>query len=129
MATQLPQTKKSKYSSSRANGNAFLPLVIQVPRQTICHRRRTFIANVSVPSLDIDVVGHAGAEDPIVERSRWDVVLNYFYAEFTTISTTKIALKTITDGFVLHKDAFCGSAFNLLDLFMAYCLLISFIFL
>jgi len=69
------------------------------------------------------------AEDPIVERSYRNLILNYFDVGFTTIFTIEIGLKTITDGFVLHEGAFCRSAFNLLDLFVVCCSLMSFTFL
>lgn len=69
------------------------------------------------------------AEDPIEEKSNWNIVLNYFDVFFTTIFTVEIALKTITDGFALHEGAFCRSAFNLLDLFVVCCSLLSFTFL
>ncbi|KAH9628916.1 hypothetical protein HF086_006285 [Spodoptera exigua] len=48
--------------------------------------------------------------------------IDYF---FTTVFTVELLLKVITYGFILHKDAFCRSAFNLLDLLVVIVSLIS----
>lgn len=48
--------------------------------------------------------------------------IDYF---FTTVFTVELLLKLITYGFILHKDAFCRSAFNLLDLLVVIVSLIS----
>lgn len=52
-------------------------------------------------------------------------ILNYFDYFFTTIFTIELALKLISYGFVLHKGAFCRSAFNLLDLLVVCVSLVS----
>lgn len=52
-------------------------------------------------------------------------ILNYFDFFFTTIFTIELILKLISYGFVLHKGAFCRSAFNLLDLLVVCVSLVS----
>lgn len=53
-------------------------------------------------------------------------ILNKFDYFFTTVFTIEICLKMISFGFVLHKGAFCRSAFNLLDLLVVCVSLVSF---
>jgi hypothetical protein len=53
-------------------------------------------------------------------------ILNHFDYFFTTVFTIEICLKVIAYGLVLHKGAFCRSAFNLLDLLVVCVSLISF---
>lgn len=48
--------------------------------------------------------------------------MDYF---FTAVFTSELMLKLITYGFIFHKDAFCRSAFNLLDLLVVVVSLIS----
>ncbi|CAK1595367.1 unnamed protein product [Parnassius mnemosyne] len=48
--------------------------------------------------------------------------IDYF---FTTVFTIELVLKLITYGFIFHKDAFCRSAFNLLDLLVVIVSLVS----
>jgi len=55
-------------------------------------------------------------------------VLNYFDYFFTTIFTIELLLKLISYGFVLHKGAFCRSAFNLLDLLVVCVSLVAIFF-
>lgn len=95
-----------------------------------CHKiiNHRYFSNIVLVCILISSAMLA-AEDPIVERSYRNIILNYFDVGFTTIFTIEIALKTITDGFVLHEGAFCRSAFNLLDLFVVCCSLMSFTFL
>lgn len=95
-----------------------------------CHKiiNHRYFSNIVLVCILISSAMLA-AEDPIVERSYRNVILNYFDVGFTTIFTIEIALKTITDGFLLHEGAFCRSAFNLLDLFVVCCSLMSFTFL
>ncbi|CAB3241437.1 unnamed protein product [Arctia plantaginis] len=48
--------------------------------------------------------------------------IDYF---FTAVFTLELLLKVITYGFIFHKDAFCRSAFNILDLVVVIVSLIS----
>jgi voltage-dependent calcium channel L type alpha-1D len=53
-------------------------------------------------------------------------VLNYFDYFFTSVFTIELSLKLVSYGFILHKGAFCRSAFNLLDLLVVVVSLVSF---
>ncbi|EFX89598.1 hypothetical protein DAPPUDRAFT_310458 [Daphnia pulex] len=66
------------------------------------------------------------AEDPLSADTDRNKILNHFDYFFTTVFTIEIALKVIAYGLVLHKGAFCRSAFNLLDLLVVCVSLISF---
>lgn len=55
-------------------------------------------------------------------------ILNYFDYFFTAVFTIELLLKLISYGFVLHKGAFCRSAFNLLDILVVCVSLISMVF-
>ncbi|KAH9527037.1 Voltage-dependent calcium channel type D subunit alpha-1, variant 2 [Dermatophagoides farinae] len=68
------------------------------------------------------------AEDPLNAFSYRNIILNYFDYFFTTIFTIEISLKTIAYGVILHKGSFCRSYFNLLDILVVCCSLISFFF-
>lgn len=96
----------------------------------LCHQiiNHRYFSNIVLVCILISSAMLA-AEDPIVEKSYRNIILNYFDVGFTTIFTIEIALKTITDGFAFHEGAFCRSAFNLLDLFVVCCSLMSFTFL
>ena len=52
-------------------------------------------------------------------------ILNHFDYFFTAVFTIESALKLISYGFILHKGAFCRSAFNLLDLLVVCVSLVS----
>ncbi|XP_037925278.1 muscle calcium channel subunit alpha-1 isoform X4 [Hermetia illucens] len=68
------------------------------------------------------------AEDPLNANSQRNQVLNYFDYFFTAVFTVELVLKLIAYGFVLHKGAFCRSAFNLLDLLVVCVSLVSIFF-
>merc|ERR1719458_1238325 len=68
------------------------------------------------------------AEDPLNSQSPRNNILNYFDYFFTTIFTVEVCLKLISYGFILHKNAFCRSGFNLLDILVVAVSLISFVF-
>jgi voltage-dependent calcium channel L type alpha-1D len=55
-------------------------------------------------------------------------ILLLFDYIFTSIFTVELLLKLIAYGFVLHKGAFCRSAFNLLDLLVVVVSLVSIFF-
>lgn len=55
-------------------------------------------------------------------------ILNYFDYFFTTIFTIELLLKLVSYGFLLHKGAFCRSAFNLLDLLVVCVSLVAIFF-
>ncbi|XP_026471734.1 muscle calcium channel subunit alpha-1 [Ctenocephalides felis] len=68
------------------------------------------------------------AEDPLNAASERNQILNYFDYFFTGAFTVELLLKLVSYGFVLHKGAFCRSAFNLLDLLVVCVSLISIYF-
>ncbi|XP_045456510.1 muscle calcium channel subunit alpha-1-like [Melitaea cinxia] len=62
-------------------------------------------------------------EDPVGGKGNEALKkVDYF---FTLVFTIELVLKLITYGFIFHKDAFCRSAFNLLDLLVVIVSLIS----
>ncbi|KAG6449276.1 muscle calcium channel subunit alpha-1 isoform X2 [Manduca sexta] len=66
-------------------------------------------------------------EDPVPSSGTEGTVeilrkIDYF---FTAVFTIELVLKVITYGFILHKDSFCRSAFNLLDLLVVIVSLVS----
>ncbi|CAH2260793.1 jg26204, partial [Pararge aegeria aegeria] len=66
-------------------------------------------------------------EDPVGKKESETMTevlrkIDYF---FTAVFTLELLLKVVTYGFVLHKDAFCRSAFNLLDLLVVIVSLVS----
>ncbi|CAH0731482.1 unnamed protein product, partial [Brenthis ino] len=66
-------------------------------------------------------------EDPVGGKGSeaWSETLRKIDYFFTAMFTIELLLKLITYGFILHKDAFCRSAFNLLDLLVVIVSLIS----
>ncbi|XP_074594499.1 ca[2+]-channel protein alpha[[1]] subunit D isoform X2 [Brevipalpus obovatus] len=67
-------------------------------------------------------------EDPI-SSSKGDTtrsVLGFFDAVFTIVFTIEIALKTTVYGVALHKGSFCREPFNILDVLVVACSLLSF---
>src|SRR5207244_2257837 len=54
-------------------------------------------------------------------------VLKRFDYFFTAIFTVEILLKTIVFGVILHKGSFCRVAFNMLDVIVVACSIISFL--
>ncbi|CAG9569858.1 unnamed protein product [Danaus chrysippus] len=66
-------------------------------------------------------------EDPVGRKGNenWSEMLRKIDYVFTTVFTIELVLKLITYGFIFHKDAFCRSAFNLLDLLVVIVSLIS----
>ncbi|CAG5037441.1 unnamed protein product [Parnassius apollo] len=63
-------------------------------------------------------------EEPVPTGGTNEILrkIDYF---FTTVFTIELVLKLITYGFIFHKDAFCRSAFNLLDLLVVIVSLVS----
>ncbi|EAL39322.3 AGAP010296-PA, partial [Anopheles gambiae str. PEST] len=65
------------------------------------------------------------AEDPLNANSERNQILNKFDFFFTAVFAIELILKVIAYGFILHKGAFCRSAFNLLDLLVVSVSLVS----
>uniref|UniRef100_A0A182YN23 Voltage-dependent L-type calcium channel subunit alpha n=1 Tax=Anopheles stephensi TaxID=30069 RepID=A0A182YN23_ANOST len=68
------------------------------------------------------------AEDPLNANSERNQILNQFDFFFTAVFAIELILKVIAYGFILHKGAFCRSAFNLLDLLVVSVSLVSMLF-
>lgn len=94
-----------------------------------CHEliHHSYFGNVVLVCILISS-GMLAAEDPLNSNSDRNIVLNYFDWFFTSIFTIEISLKTIAFGVILHKGSFCRGYFNLLDILVVCCSLISFAF-
>lgn len=68
------------------------------------------------------------AEDPVLEDSDWNMVLNYFDYAFTLVFTIEMLLKVIDLGIMLHPGSYCRDFWNLLDAIVVICALIAFAF-
>lgn len=68
------------------------------------------------------------AEDPVLEDSDWNMVLNYFDYAFTLVFTVEMLLKVIDLGVMLHPGSYGRDFWNLLDAIVVICALIAFAF-
>lgn len=68
------------------------------------------------------------AEDPVLEDSEWNMVLNYFDYGFTMVFTVEMLLKVIDLGVMLHPGSYGRDFWNLLDAIVVICALIAFAF-
>lgn len=68
------------------------------------------------------------AEDPVLEDSDWNMVLNYFDYAFTLVFTVEMFLKVIDLGVMLHPGSYGRDFWNLLDAIVVICALIAFAF-
>lgn len=68
------------------------------------------------------------AEDPVLEDSDWNMVLNYFDYAFTLVFTVEMLLKVIDLGIMLHPGSYGRDFWNLLDAIVVICALIAFAF-
>jgi len=68
------------------------------------------------------------AEDPVLEDSEWNMVLNYFDYAFTLVFTVEMLLKVIDLGVMLHPGSYGRDFWNLLDAIVVICALIAFAF-
>lgn len=68
------------------------------------------------------------AEDPVLEDSDWNMVLNYFDYAFTLVFTVEMFLKVIDSGIMLHPGSYGRDFWNLLDAIVVICALIAFAF-
>ncbi|KAL7638969.1 UNVERIFIED_CONTAM: hypothetical protein RMT77_010503 [Armadillidium vulgare] len=94
-----------------------------------CHAvcNHSYFSNIILVCILISS-GMLAAEDPLRSNSKRNEILNYFDIFFTSVFTVEICLKVVAYGFLLHKGAFCRSAFSLLDLLVVTVSLISFSF-
>lgn len=68
------------------------------------------------------------AEDPVLEESDWNMVLNYFDYAFTLVFTVEMLLKIIDLGLILHPGSYMRDFWNILDAIVVICALIAFAF-
>ncbi|KAG9509584.1 Voltage-dependent calcium channel type A subunit alpha-1, partial [Fragariocoptes setiger] len=68
------------------------------------------------------------AEDPVLEDSEWNTVLNYFDYAFTLVFTVEMSLKIIDLGVMLHPGSYGRDFWNMLDAIVVICALIAFAF-
>lgn len=68
------------------------------------------------------------AEDPVLEDSDWNMILNYFDYAFTLVFTVEMLLKVIDLGIMLHPGSYGRDFWNLLDAIVVICALIAFAF-
>ncbi|XP_071083520.1 muscle calcium channel subunit alpha-1-like isoform X5 [Haliotis cracherodii] len=92
-----------------------------------CHKtcNHSYFGNIVLACILISSAMLA-AEDPLRSKSPRNIILNYFDYFFTSVFTIEIIIKIITYGLVLHKESFCRSLFNILDLLVVAVSLVSF---
>ncbi|XP_076342693.1 voltage-dependent calcium channel type A subunit alpha-1-like isoform X3 [Tachypleus tridentatus] len=66
------------------------------------------------------------AEDPVVEDSEKNRILNYFDYAFTGVFTMEMLLKIVDQGVVLHPGSYCRDPWNILDAIVVICALVAF---
>ncbi|XP_022254974.1 voltage-dependent calcium channel type A subunit alpha-1-like [Limulus polyphemus] len=66
------------------------------------------------------------AEDPVVEDSEKNRILNYFDYAFTGVFTMEMMLKVIDQGIVFHPGSYCRDPWNILDAIVVVCALVAF---
>ncbi|XP_076348335.1 voltage-dependent calcium channel type A subunit alpha-1-like [Tachypleus tridentatus] len=66
------------------------------------------------------------AEDPVMEDSEKNRILNYFDYAFTGVFTMEMMLKVIDQGVVFHPGSYCRDPWNILDAIVVVCALVAF---
>ncbi|XP_069354188.1 LOW QUALITY PROTEIN: voltage-dependent calcium channel type A subunit alpha-1 [Maniola hyperantus] len=66
------------------------------------------------------------AEDPVVEESTRNKVLNYFDYAFTGVFTVEMLLKIVDLGILFHPGAYLRDLWNIMDAAVVICALVSF---
>ncbi|XP_045486267.1 voltage-dependent calcium channel type A subunit alpha-1 isoform X3 [Pieris rapae] len=66
------------------------------------------------------------AEDPVVEDSDRNTVLNYFDYAFTGVFTVEMLLKIVDLGILFHPGAYLRDLWNIMDAAVVICALVSF---
>lgn len=108
----------------------FLSFVIDsYSLRVACHKiiNNSLFGNIILVCIMISSATLA-MEDPLVSESPRNNVLKYFDYFFTAVFTVEITLKTIVFGVILHPGSLCREGFNLLDIIVVACSLISFFF-
>ncbi|CAG5136627.1 unnamed protein product, partial [Candidula unifasciata] len=99
------------------------------PVRRFCH----FVVNLRYFDLFIMIVICASsvalaAEDPVIEDSYKNKILNYFDYVFTGVFTIELVLKIIDLGVILHPGAYIRDLWNILDATVVVCALVAFAF-
>ncbi|KAK6195079.1 hypothetical protein SNE40_000584 [Patella caerulea] len=97
------------------------------PIRRFCH----FVVNLRYFDLFIMIVICASsvalaAEDPVIEKSERNVILNYFDFVFTGVFTIEMLLKVVDLGLLLHPGSYCRDLWNILDATVVICALVAF---
>ncbi|CAG5041777.1 unnamed protein product [Parnassius apollo] len=66
------------------------------------------------------------AEDPVVEESERNKILNYFDYAFTGVFTVEMLLKIVDLGILFHPGAYLRDLWNIMDAAVVICALVSF---
>ncbi|XP_052754604.1 LOW QUALITY PROTEIN: voltage-dependent calcium channel type A subunit alpha-1 [Galleria mellonella] len=66
------------------------------------------------------------AEDPVVEESSRNKILNYFDYAFTGVFTVEMLLKIVDLGILFHPGAYLRDLWNIMDAAVVICALVSF---
>ncbi|CAG5127135.1 unnamed protein product, partial [Candidula unifasciata] len=99
------------------------------PIRRFCH----FVVNLRYFDLFIMIVICASsvalaAEDPVIEDSYRNKILNYFDYVFTGVFTIELLLKIVDSGILLHPGAYMRDLWNILDATVVVCALVAFAF-
>lgn len=66
------------------------------------------------------------AEDPVVENSTRNKILNYFDYAFTGVFTIEMLLKVVDSGIILHPGSYLREFWNIMDAVVVICAAVSF---
>lgn len=66
------------------------------------------------------------AEDPVVEKSPRNTILNRFDYAFTLVFTIEMLLKVIDLGIILHPGSYLREFWNVMDAVVVICAAFSF---
>lgn len=65
------------------------------------------------------------AEDPVVEDSTRNKILNYFDYAFTGVFTIEMLLKIVDSGIILHPGSYLREFWNIMDAVVVICAAVS----
>ncbi|GFR95347.1 voltage-dependent L-type calcium channel subunit alpha, partial [Elysia marginata] len=99
------------------------------PVRRFCH----FVVNLRYfdPFIMIVILASSlalAAEDPVVEKSYSNKILNYFDYVFTGVFTIELLLKVVDLGIILHPGSYIRDLWNILDATVVICALVAFAF-
>ncbi|RUS88185.1 hypothetical protein EGW08_004082 [Elysia chlorotica] len=99
------------------------------PVRRFCH----FVVNLRYfdPFIMIVILASSlalAAEDPVVEKSYSNKILNYFDYVFTGVFTIELLLKVVDLGIILHPGSYIRDMWNIVDATVVICALVAFAF-